>query len=379
MTDISIALPETSGSSLQESFEQLNFRDSSKLSSAPQFSTTSLQRPSLAEPQTKSSGSESKSMKRSACEAWDDENLESHDTHSSAERSRKMTTAQEGSKGTMAHSNSSSSSGSRIDGDQDMSRSSSGNVRGSGSGSGTGSCDRRSFSTPGTSFFSSPEAGIKPQTVADAESVLPMDSPASLSVDRSPMAGGSAQSRTTYVNPSPTASTSSYPFVSTSFSAVSSSSSYSTNVEQAYLASAGVLRLNTNGDPPPYTLVTFGAGTQSTRLDSVTAASLYGAFHVPTSAYPVGAGQFLAGGFGFLGRKHGLAMDNLVEAELVLADGRIVWIGEGGKKGGDWRDDEDPEEVWWGLRGAGAIFGVVTRFRAKAFYLPSVFAGNMIL
>ena len=86
----------------------------------------------------------------------------------------------------------------------------------------------------------------------------------------------------------------------------------------------------------------------------------------------------MLGGFGFLGRKYGLAMDNLLEAEMVLADGRIVWVGEGGKYGGDWHEDEDPSEVWWGIRGAGPALGIVTRFRAKAFYVPSVFAGNLI-
>ena len=37
----------------------------------------------------------------------------------------------------------------------------------------------------------------------------------------------------------------------------------------------------------------------------------------------------LLGGFGFLGRLHGLSIDNLVEVEMVLADGRIVVISEG--------------------------------------------------
>lgn len=36
----------------------------------------------------------------------------------------------------------------------------------------------------------------------------------------------------------------------------------------------------------------------------------------------------LLGGFGFLGRLHGLSIDNLVEVEMVLADGRIVTISE---------------------------------------------------
>lgn len=71
-------------------------------------------------------------------------------------------------------------------------------------------------------------------------------------------------------------------------------------------------------------------------------------------------------------------MDNVMEVELVLPDGRIVWVGENGRYGGEWKDNEDPNEVWWGVRGAGAVLGVITRYRAKAHYLPSVYAGNMI-
>ena len=79
-----------------------------------------------------------------------------------------------------------------------------------------------------------------------------------------------------------------------------------------------------------------------------------------------------------MGRRYGLAMDNLVEVEMVLADGRIVWVGEGGKYGGAWLPNEDPNEVWWAMRGAGSILGIITRFRAKAYYMPSVYAGNLI-
>lgn len=134
---------------------------------------------------------------------------------------------------------------------------------------------------------------------------------------------------------------------------------------------------NTNPDAPPYTVVTFGAGVHSKGLDEVTSQSPYGSFHIPTSAFPVGAGQFLLGGFGFLGRKHGLAMDCVVEVEVVLADGRIVWLGADGHHG-DFKEDEDPEDLWFAMRGAGSSFGVVTRLRSKAFYVPSVYAGNFI-
>ncbi|EIW73493.1 hypothetical protein TREMEDRAFT_73082 [Tremella mesenterica DSM 1558] len=180
------------------------------------------------------------------------------------------------------------------------------------------------------------------------------------------------QPRMTYVNPTPT-TTSAFPFVASSFGGAPSTSAV------AMWNSFGPQRLvlNTNPDPPPHVIVTFGAGVRSKQLDAYTAASPYGAFHVPTSAFPVGSGQFLTGGFGFIGRKHGLAMDNLVEAELVLADGRIVWVGED-THSGEWLPDEDPRDVWYALRGAGSMLGVVTRFRAKAYYLPSVYAGNLI-
>jgi FAD/FMN-containing dehydrogenase len=138
------------------------------------------------------------------------------------------------------------------------------------------------------------------------------------------------------------------------------------------------LDLNTNPDAPPYTVITFGTGVHSKQLDKATSESPYGAFHIPTSAFPVGAGQFLLGGFGFLGRKHGLAMDCVIEAEVVLADGRIVWLGTDGHHG-EFKDGESADDLWWAIRGAGSSFGIVTRLRSKAYYLPSVYAGNFIL
>jgi FAD/FMN-containing dehydrogenase len=49
---------------------------------------------------------------------------------------------------------------------------------------------------------------------------------------------------------------------------------------------------------------------------------------ISSAAHPVGSAVMLLGGFGFLGRLHGLSIDNLVEAEVVLADGRIVIASE---------------------------------------------------
>lgn len=47
-----------------------------------------------------------------------------------------------------------------------------------------------------------------------------------------------------------------------------------------------------------------------------------------SGAHPTGSGIMLLGGFGFLSRLHGLSSDNLVEVEMVLADGRIVYVNE---------------------------------------------------
>jgi len=379
MTDISMTLPNASASTLQESFERLHLHPS-PISSSYSESRLDARRPSLVAFQASSSGSFPTSSKRTALDAGHDGGRDRRDGADSIDAwgKRKMRTVGEGG---CDRPHSGSSSDHDADRDMEMSRSSSveGHRSGSGSRSGVESHGERSTSTLATSLVSSPDGVLKAQAqsgMSDGDGTgSVMTSPAMLPDDRSPQ---TIQPRTTYVNPSPTATLNSFPFVSSSFSTASSSSSYPISVEQAYLASFRAAKFNTHPNPPPFTLVTFGAGTHSKQLDAATAASEYGAFHVPSSAYPVGSGQFLAGGFGFIGRKHGLAMDNLVEAELVLADGRIVWVGEGGKSGGQWRDGEDPEEVWWGLRGAGAVLGVITRFRAKAFYLPSVYAGNLI-
>ena len=83
----------------------------------------------------------------------------------------------------------------------------------------------------------------------------------------------------------------------------------------------------------------------------------------------VGLGGIVTGGgVGYLGRKHGLTIDDLLAAEIVTADGRLRVV-----------DAEHEPDLFWAIRGAGANFGVVTRFKLRLHTLDGVVGGILVL
>ena len=94
----------------------------------------------------------------------------------------------------------------------------------------------------------------------------------------------------------------------------------------------------------------------------------FGLAAVAGSAGCVGmTGLALGGGYGPLIGRFGLALDNVLAAQIVLADGRIVSA-----------DPENHPELFWALRGGGGNFGVVTTMQHRLHDLPAVHSGLLV-
>ncbi|GAA1084424.1 FAD-binding oxidoreductase [Streptomyces javensis] len=98
------------------------------------------------------------------------------------------------------------------------------------------------------------------------------------------------------------------------------------------------------------------------------AADRYGLVAATGTIGTVGmAGLTLGGGYGPLGGRFGLAADNLTGAEVVLADGSVVWT-----------DAEREPDLFWALRGGGGNFGVVTSMEIRLHAVPTVVTGMVL-
>src|SRR5215203_2915539 len=79
-------------------------------------------------------------------------------------------------------------------------------------------------------------------------------------------------------------------------------------------------------------------------------------------------GITLGGGVGYLVRKHGLTIDDLISAEMVIADGELLRV-----------DAQTHPDLFWAIRGGGGNFGVVTRFQYRLHEVDTIVGGMMIL
>ncbi|ORX60656.1 FAD-binding domain-containing protein [Hesseltinella vesiculosa] len=103
--------------------------------------------------------------------------------------------------------------------------------------------------------------------------------------------------------------------------------------------------------------------------DVLKATSPYGLACVTGTTSHVGMGGLtLGGGYGYLTGLHGLALDNLMGAQVVTADGQILTV-----------NDKEHADLFWGLRGAGNRLAVVTKLIIQAHAIPrQVWTGTLV-
>ena len=101
----------------------------------------------------------------------------------------------------------------------------------------------------------------------------------------------------------------------------------------------------------------------------VTATAVHGLATGFGDTASVGLGGItLGGGVGYLVRKYGLTIDNLLAAEVVTADGQLLHV-----------DDQNHPDLFWAIRGGGGNFGVATRFQFKLHAVDLILGGMLVL
>ena len=111
------------------------------------------------------------------------------------------------------------------------------------------------------------------------------------------------------------------------------------------------------------------AETGLTAVEYTTAADAHGLATGFGDTGSVGIGGItLGGGVGYLVRKHGLTIDDLLAADIVTADGELLRV-----------DAESHPDLFWAIRGGGGNFGVATRFHYRLHELPAIVGGMIML
>ena len=128
-------------------------------------------------------------------------------------------------------------------------------------------------------------------------------------------------------------------------------------------------------DLSPMKSVFVGAATRRVRVQGgATLGDIDRETHVFRLAVPCGivpktgiGGLTLGGGVGWLIRKHGMTIDNLLSAQVVTADGKVLTASA-----------SENDDLFWALRGGGGNFGVVTSFEFQAHPLSTVLGGLLL-
>ena len=111
------------------------------------------------------------------------------------------------------------------------------------------------------------------------------------------------------------------------------------------------------------------AETGLTAVEYTTAAGAHGLATGFGDTGSVGIGGItLGGGVGYLGRKCGLTIDDLLAADVVTADGQLLRV-----------DAETHPDLFWAIRGGGGNFGVATRFRFRLHEVGTIVGGMLML